>query len=153
MDQPEIRRAAPSDGAALGDLYVRARRAAVPAIPPSVHVDDDVRRWFIGVVVPERETWLADDDGTVVGLMVLLGEWVDQLYVDPDRLGHGLGTRFKDLAKQRRPDGLEVHPNRFSRRSVPHTATDSRENDFGGRGVEPTRSAPPLRVVLVSRPG
>jgi len=93
---------------ALGDLYVRARRAAVPAIPPSVHADDDVRRWFTEVVVPERETWLAEDDGAIVGLMVLLGEWVDQLYVAPDRLGEGLGTRFVDLAKQRRPDGLEL---------------------------------------------
>jgi GNAT superfamily N-acetyltransferase len=72
------------------------------------HADDDVRQWMRGVL-EEHEAWLAcADDGAPVGLMVLEGDWVGQLYVDPAWTGQGLGTRFLDLAKQRRPRGLQL---------------------------------------------
>ncbi|MET0739870.1 MAG: GNAT family N-acetyltransferase [Acidimicrobiales bacterium] len=57
---------------------------------------------------PTRETWVAEVDGAILGLLVLDGGWVDQLYVDPDHTGRGLGSQLLDLAKQRRPDGLEL---------------------------------------------
>jgi GNAT superfamily N-acetyltransferase len=75
-----------------------------------VHTDADVRRWFAGVVLAEREVWLAEADGSggVVGLMVLDGDWVDQLYVDPSWTGRGLGSRFVEQAKEVRPGGLDL---------------------------------------------
>jgi hypothetical protein len=39
----EIRPATQDEASAVADLYWRAREAAVPAIPPSVHDVDDVR--------------------------------------------------------------------------------------------------------------
>jgi GNAT superfamily N-acetyltransferase len=104
-----LRRAAtPSDAAAAAEVYLRARHAAVPAVPPLVHDDDDVRRWFREVVVPERETWLAEHGGAPVAVMVLDGDELDQLYVHPDRTGRGVGSRLLALAQRSRPGGLAL---------------------------------------------
>jgi len=60
-------------------------------------------------VVEEHEVWLAcADGGAPLGLMVLDGDWVGHLYVDPAWTGRGLGTRFLELAKRRRPGGLQL---------------------------------------------
>jgi GNAT superfamily N-acetyltransferase len=106
--EPRLRRAEGADADMAVGVYLRARHHAVPQIPPLVHPDEDVRQWMRGVV-REQEVWLAcAGDGTVLGLMVLDGDWVGQLYVDPGWTGHGLGTRFVELAKTRRPGGLQL---------------------------------------------
>ena len=89
-----LRAGVPSDAAALADLYLRARRVAVPAIPALVHGEADVRGWMAEEVVARREVWVAErcEGGGLVGLQVLDGGWVDQLYVDPDRTGEGIGS-------------------------------------------------------------
>lgn len=102
-----IRRAGPADAAAAAELYLRARHAAVPAIPPLVHDNDNVRRFFRDVVVPTRELWVAEEAG-VIGLLVIDGSWVDQLYVEPGLTGRGLGSALIDVAKTQRPDGLQL---------------------------------------------
>jgi GNAT superfamily N-acetyltransferase len=103
-----IRRATAADAPEAAELYIEARHAAVPAIPPLAHTDDDVRRYWEEVLVPDRETWLADDAGVVTGVLVLDDDWVDQLYVRRGRTGQGTGTRLLDHAKTRRPDGLRL---------------------------------------------
>ena len=108
MSVVAIREATAADAADVAETWLRARRASLPVIPSSVHGDDEVRAWFADVVVPTRETWVAEVDGAVVGLVVLDGGWVDQLYVDPEHTGRGLGSQLLDLAKQQRPDGLEL---------------------------------------------
>jgi GNAT superfamily N-acetyltransferase len=103
------RRGRGKDAREAAELYLRARKAAVGVIPNAVHGDDEVRRWFASHVVTETEPWLAEDDAAVVvGLMVLDGDWVDQLYVEPDLTGRGVGARLLDVAKRRRPDGLQL---------------------------------------------
>jgi GNAT superfamily N-acetyltransferase len=104
----EIRRAGPGDAAAAAALYLRARHAAVPAVPPLVHDDADVHRFFGEVVLVERELWLAVDGAGVVAVMVLDGDWVDQLYVEPTRTGAGIGSQLVAHAKAERPDGLQL---------------------------------------------
>jgi GNAT superfamily N-acetyltransferase len=104
----ETRCARPSEAAAIGDLYWRAREAAVPAIPPSVHDRDDVLDHFATVVLPQRDTWVAVDGERIVGLLVLAPGWIDHLYVEPSRTGEGIGGTLLDLAKQDQPDGLDL---------------------------------------------
>jgi GNAT superfamily N-acetyltransferase len=103
-----LRQGTDADAEAVADLYLRARHHAEPQIPPMVHPEDEVRDWIRGAL-EEQEVWLAcTGDGTLLGLMMLDGDWIEQLYVDPDRTGNGFGARLLDLAKQRRPDGLQL---------------------------------------------
>lgn len=90
----------------LAALWLRSRTSSVPSIPPAVHSDSEVLRWFEEVVLPEREVWVADGPVDPVALMVLDGEWIDQLYVDPPATGNGVGGRLLGHAKARRPGGL-----------------------------------------------
>jgi GNAT superfamily N-acetyltransferase len=80
----------------------------VPAVPAPVHPDDDVRHHFETVLVPTRETWLAEADGAAVGVLVLDGDEIDQLYVDPDWQRGGIGSELVRLAQDRRPEGLAL---------------------------------------------
>jgi GNAT superfamily N-acetyltransferase len=106
-----IRRATSADATATAELYLRARRAgsAKGAIPPPVHDDEDVSGWVAQVVVPRLECWLAEHaSGTLAGVLVLKDDWVDQLYVDPDLTGAGIGAELIAVAKRERPGGLRL---------------------------------------------
>jgi GNAT superfamily N-acetyltransferase len=104
-----LRRATDADARAAADLWLRARRAALGAIPEPVHGDDDVRAWFASHVVRDLDLWLAEDrSGALLGILVLDGPWVDQLYVEPGRTGRGIGTALLELAKRERPAGLRL---------------------------------------------
>jgi len=106
-DEVVIRRATAADAGAAADVCLRSFGAALPGVRRA-HTDDEVRGWFRVVVVPERETWVADAAGTVVGLMVLGPGEIDQLYLDPDWRGRGLGDRFVALAQELFPSGLSL---------------------------------------------
>ncbi len=108
MTPVTLRRAGPADAGAVADVWLRSRRAALPVVPAPVHPDDEVRHHFETVLVPARETWLADADGAAVAVLVLDGDEIDQLYVDPDWQRRGIGTELVRLAQQRRPGGLAL---------------------------------------------
>ena len=106
-----LRRAAPSDAESVADLYLRSRRAAATtgSIPPLRHDDDEVRKWVAQSVIASLECWLAESGaGTVVGMLVLDGDWIDQLYVDPDLTRAGVGAELVSVAKRERPAGLRL---------------------------------------------
>ena len=44
----------------------------------------------------------------VVGMLVLDADWVDQLYVEPELTGHGIGSELIAVAKRERPHGLRL---------------------------------------------
>ena len=103
-----IRGAGPADGPGIGDVWLAAWRATFD-FPPA-HPDEDVRTWLATEMLPSHETWVATDpDGRVVALMALSTSMIEQLYVTPDRAGIGIGSRLVDLAKERRPAGLELY--------------------------------------------
>ena len=103
-----LRRAVAADAPAAADVWLRSFTAALPTVVRP-RTDDDVRAYFRDVVVPLRETWVAEAAGErIVGVMVLDGELLSQLYLDPRWRGRGLGDRFVALAKERGPDGLTL---------------------------------------------
>jgi GNAT superfamily N-acetyltransferase len=103
------RRGTEADAGAAADLWLRAREAAIEVIPPPVHRDEEVRAWFASHVVRNTELWVAEEPpGTLVGIMVLSGPWLEQLYVEPTMTGRGIGARLMELAKRERPDGLRL---------------------------------------------
>lgn len=136
-DEAIIRRASGSDAVAMAELWLRSFTTALPSVRRA-HTDDEVRKWFQSVVVPHREAWVAVAQNTVVGLLVLGDAELEQLYLDPPWRGRGLGDRLVGLAKQRRPDGLELRTfqvngpaRRFYERHgfVAAEFTDGRDNE------------------------
>ncbi|MFF7857154.1 GNAT family N-acetyltransferase [Streptomyces sp. NPDC007904] len=104
-----VRRAvSPADADAAADAWLRSFAAALPSVVRP-HSDDEVRDHFRDVLVPLRETWVAQPPGgDVVGVMVLEGEELAQLYLVPEWRGRGIGDRFVALAKERSPGGLSL---------------------------------------------
>lgn len=89
-------------------IWLRARLASVPFIPPPVHTDAEVRAWFREAVLQQQEVWVADADGEPVAVLVLDHGWIEQLYVEPTLTGHGIGGALLRVAKDRFPAGLEL---------------------------------------------
>jgi GNAT superfamily N-acetyltransferase len=104
----DIRRATERDASAIGDVWLASWRATFD-FPPG-HPDDDVRRWLAETLLPSSEAWAAvDDGGTPVALLALSDTMVEQLYVAPAWIGRGVGRRLIELAKARRPQGLDLY--------------------------------------------
>jgi chorismate mutase/GNAT superfamily N-acetyltransferase len=102
-----VRPATADDAEALATLYVDARAAAYPSMPHPARPEDAVRRWVRSRVDADGvEVWLAERDGAVVALLLLEGDWLHSLYVDPATTGQGIGATMLDLAKSLRPGGL-----------------------------------------------
>lgn len=108
-DYVVLRRAGATDARPAADVWLRSFAAALPTVV-SPRSADEVRDYFRDVVVPFRETWVADAgyrDG-IVGVMVLADDELSQLYLAPGWRGRGLGDRFVGLAKERSPQGLTL---------------------------------------------
>ena len=144
--KPAIRRGGAHDARAAADLYLRAREAALRAgsIPAGVHDDDEVRGHFASHVVEDCELWVAEQHGALAGILVLDGDFVDQLYVEPALIGGGIGSALVAVAKRERPQGLQLWAfqtnagaRRFYERHgfVAVRRTDGRDNEEGAPDV------------------
>jgi ribosomal protein S18 acetylase RimI-like enzyme len=108
VDAGAARRATIGEAAAVAEVYLRSFHAGLPTISLA-HTDDEVREWFRAVVVPTKESWVWDDDGAVVAMMVLGDGWIEHLYVDPEHQRAGIGSSLVALAKERQPSGLRLY--------------------------------------------
>ena len=91
-DGPVIRRCEDSEGALAAEIYLESRRAAAPAVPPSIHPDDDVVRWFTQHLMQTADVWLAEINDVPIAVLALTNGWLDQLYVLPDHCNRGIGS-------------------------------------------------------------
>jgi GNAT superfamily N-acetyltransferase len=103
-----IRRAWAEEWPAVATTLITARRAAVPSVPPSVHSDDEVTCWVRDVLMIARQVWVADSAGCVLAVMALGDGWIDQLYVDAEWTGRGLGSALVDHAKAEAGASLDL---------------------------------------------
>ncbi|MCW2781880.1 MAG: putative acetyltransferase [Marmoricola sp.] len=101
-----LRPATAEDMPELAEVYIATRRAAVPAMPPSIHDDESVRQ-HMATMPSRREVWVAEDE-QLVGFAALDDVWLDSLYVGPQHQGSGVGSALLDLAKSLRPDGFAL---------------------------------------------
>jgi GNAT superfamily N-acetyltransferase len=106
MDELLLRPAGRDDLPGLAELYVRARAAAVPAMPPGIHPDAEVRAWVGGWDLDAWDVWVAEADGRPQGYAVVAGDWLHSLFVAPDAAGQGVGGALLDLVKGLRPEGF-----------------------------------------------
>ena len=147
-----LRRAGPADAAEIAELLIRAhaRAAADSSVPAAVHPDAEVRAWVAAVVVPERKVWLGvAGAGTVVAVMVLDGGWLDQLYVDPDQTGRGIGASSSSTPSAAGPTGSSCGPSsppsgRSRSTSAPGSRSWRRPTVRATRRGNPTCASPGL---------
>lgn len=104
----DVRVAEQGDADAVADVLITSRRAAYPAVPASVHPDDETRTWVRGHLLEECEVWVATAETAVVGVLALQDDWVEQLYVLREWSGRGVGGRLLERAKERSPGGLQL---------------------------------------------
>ena len=106
----QIRRVSADEALVAADLYIASRSGAGALIPPSMHDDEDVRRWMRDDFMPRAELWFAvDEDAAPLAILALEGDdWLEQLYVLPAAQGRGIGRALVEHAKLQRPGGLQL---------------------------------------------
>lgn len=92
---PGLRAATPHDAAAVAHLLLASRRELLPFLP-AVHSDAETRDWVRGTLLPAGGVTLAELDGTLAGVLATAvregSGWIEQLYLDPARVGAGIGV-------------------------------------------------------------
>jgi GNAT superfamily N-acetyltransferase len=98
----EFRAATADDADSVADVYLRARKELV-ACAPLVHSDEEVRDWIRRHLIPAGRTTVAVADRRVIGLLAVSREadcgWIDQLYLLPEWVGRGIGSRLLERAE------------------------------------------------------
>ena len=108
-DPPEIviRRSKPADAPRVADVFLAAFGARYDF--PLAHTPDEVRGWVADDLLPTTETWVAiGGDGEPIGFLSLREGFLEQLYLAPGWTGRGIGSLLVELAKERRPAGLDL---------------------------------------------
>ena len=101
---PIIRPYRPEDFAPINDLWRRARVAAFPDFHARKgHTAEEDRAYFRTVILIKNTVFVAEADGRVVGFIAFAGDFIDQLYVDPDRQHQGVGASLISSAKALSP--------------------------------------------------
>ena len=145
VDDLVLRPGSAGDLDALAELVTSSRWAAVPMMPPHVHTAAEDRAWIERQLAGEREVWVAEASGRLVGYVVLEPAWLHSLYVHPDLKRQGLGSVMLDLVKGLRPDGFSLwvfvsnmDAQAFYRRHglVEVRRTDGSDNDEGAPDIE-----------------
>ncbi|PYM45344.1 MAG: GNAT family N-acetyltransferase [Candidatus Rokuibacteriota bacterium] len=107
--EPEIRRYEPPDFDAVNDLWRRSRLRAFPDLQARKgHTAEEDREYFRDVVLVRHDVWVVELDGRVAGFLAIAGDFIDQLYVDPDHQRKGLGRTLIAHARRLSPSGLRL---------------------------------------------
>jgi GNAT superfamily N-acetyltransferase/chorismate mutase len=106
VGQLTLRPATPTELPGIAELYLAARLAAVPMMPPGIHPPDDVRRWVESWDLVRREVWIAETSESLLGFADVQNDWLESLYVEPQHTGQGVGAALLDLVKTLRPNGF-----------------------------------------------
>lgn len=110
-DEPDLalRQAGPGDAPAIAGLYTAARVAAVPMMPAALHTGEEDRAWFATQLArADREAWVAERAGELLGFALFDAVWLDLLFIRPDTTGQGVGAVLLDLVKSLRPGGFAL---------------------------------------------
>lgn len=63
-----------------------------------------VRSWILDELIPSGRVTVAKRESTIVGMMAVFTDngvsWIDQLYVSPEVVGKGIGTRMLAFAME-----------------------------------------------------
>jgi GNAT superfamily N-acetyltransferase len=75
---------------------------------PALHTVAEHRSFIEKVILKAYEVTVVEDDSGVIGFIARQGEEVRLLYIRPDRIGRGAGTRLIEAAKRSGVSALEL---------------------------------------------
>ena len=76
---------------------------------PLVHEEEETRGWMRGIVLADQRVLVAERDGRPVGFAAVSDGWLEQLYVEPEAIGTGVGRPLLDAVKAEHPAGLSLY--------------------------------------------
>ncbi|HEX2891660.1 GNAT family N-acetyltransferase [Vineibacter terrae] len=103
-----LRDAVATDVDALTDLFLAARRTAMPYLP-ALHTDAQTRWWLAEIVLRDCRVRVAEADGQVAGFAAIADGWLHHLYIAPACQGTGVGSALLDDAKGIAAGGLQLY--------------------------------------------
>ncbi len=90
-------------------MWWRTKRDAFPWLPTEqAYTYAQNLEYFRDVVCTKATVWVAEDGGRVVGLLALGDRFVEQLHVDTEWQGKGVGSALLQHAKALSPEGLSL---------------------------------------------
>jgi chorismate mutase/GNAT superfamily N-acetyltransferase len=101
----QVRPAEIGDAVAIADVWTRSRRAASPAMPPPTRPAEQAAA-HLATLLPDADAWVALVRDEVAGFALCRGEWLDMLYVAPERAAEGVGSALLESVKHHRPEGF-----------------------------------------------
>lgn len=103
-----IRGATAADAAEIADVHLISRRARMPYLP-DLHSAADVRTYFATSVLPSSTVLVATSGERIIGFAAVSGDSLDHLYVRPEHLRTGVGSRLLEQVKLVSPKGLRLY--------------------------------------------
>ena len=138
-----LRPAAAAEAGAVAEILLASRQAFLP-YAPWAHADAAGPRWRGHVLIPSGGVTVACSDGVIVGVLATSSDaglgWVDQLYLAPGHVGHGIGSLLLAHALRTLPLPVRLYTfqaNHRARRFYEHHGfraiafSDGRDNEEG----------------------
>ena len=98
------------DFSGVTKLWRRAREQAFPDFQRRKgHTFEDDQAYFKDVILVNNDVWVGELGGKPVAFMAIAGDFIDQLYVDPDYQRRGLGEALLDHARSLSPEHLWLY--------------------------------------------
>jgi GNAT superfamily N-acetyltransferase len=101
--QTTLRTATSSDAERIADIYLLSRKLYLP-YAPLAHTDEDIRAWISTRLIPTENVYVGVVAGNIHGFVAISkdshGGWIDHIYLDPSKVGKGLGALLVEHAKQ-----------------------------------------------------
>jgi GNAT superfamily N-acetyltransferase len=99
----QLKAATHKDSARIADIYLAARKRYL-AYAPLAHSDAAIRLWVSEQLIPTGNVTVALVEGSILGFLAISKPatygWIDHIYLDPEKVGTGLGSILVTKAKQ-----------------------------------------------------
>ena len=100
-----IRKHTPDDAATILDIWYQASKLAHPFLDDAFA--EQVKTAMRDMYIPNSETWVYEENNTVLGFISMMGNEIGGLFVLPNNQGKGIGTQLVNFIKPSH-ESLEV---------------------------------------------
>ncbi len=109
MDGLVVRRMEPDELPPVIDVWHRSLVDSLDWLRPEQRSSEaEYRAFFRNVVAKSCELWVAERDGSILGVLAMQRDAVSRMYVDTAEQGKGVGSALMDQAKALSPEGLRL---------------------------------------------